>query len=359
MKTIHDYIKEYGKYSFLEKEFNEVDNIIFSMLSYIDFYNIVPMHNEGSIYLKDAAKLVFKKHDKKEINKQIIAVKESTNLLSELAETKRYRNLELLNYEYIVSFDTQFGALCIKLPNKMMYVSFEGTDEFLSGWEEDFRLSYEFPIKAQSLAIDYLNKVVSKNPFSPKIYVGGHSKGGNLALVASMYCKHRVYRKIKWVYSNDGPGLLKNILETNRYKRVAFKFSHIIPEQSMIGMLFESNEDKYVVVKSSKKKYMQHNCATWLVKNNEFEKTELSDYSKNFHESIIAWLNKLNPSQRKEFTTILFSLFKKAEIDDLVELKSTKVTNMIKLLKEMKNISKENREMLLSTFKALYNELKN
>ena len=40
MKNMLDYIEEYGNYSFKEKPFNEVDNLIFSQLAYTDFKNI-------------------------------------------------------------------------------------------------------------------------------------------------------------------------------------------------------------------------------------------------------------------------------------------------------------------------------
>ena len=39
--TILDYIKKYGDYTFLEKEFNEVDNVIFSVLTYVNFDSII------------------------------------------------------------------------------------------------------------------------------------------------------------------------------------------------------------------------------------------------------------------------------------------------------------------------------
>ena len=40
MKNMLDYIEEYGNYSFKEKPFNEIDNLIFSQLAYTDFKNI-------------------------------------------------------------------------------------------------------------------------------------------------------------------------------------------------------------------------------------------------------------------------------------------------------------------------------
>ena len=128
MGTIKDYIANYGKYTFLEKEFNEVDNAIFSSLSYVDFEGIVPGIGEKGITLKEAAELFYKKFTKKEILDNILAVREASLLLKELAESNRYKDLILLNYEYLISNDIQFGAICIKLPDKTMYVSYEGTD---------------------------------------------------------------------------------------------------------------------------------------------------------------------------------------------------------------------------------------
>ena len=356
VKTIYDYVEEYGKYTLLEKEFNEVDNVIFSMLSYNDWFNIVPEIGQGTITLKEAAEIFFKKRNLKSIEKSILAIKEGTNLLKKIYNTKRYKDLILLNYEYQITFDIQFGALCIKLPDHTMYVSFEGTDNFLSGWEEDFLMSYQFPVPAQREAIKYLNKVVKF--FGPRVYVGGHSKGGNLALVSSMYCRGSVFRKINWIYSNDGPGLRKKELESRRYDRVINKFSHIVPNESFIGMLFCSYDD-YVVIKSAKKKYIQHNCMNWLVDGNRFQRAELSEFSKRFHKAITSWLDKQDDAKKEEFIRIFFSIFKQVEITDLNDIIKAKITNMMKILKGMKNISKENRVLLTSTLKEFYHEWKN
>ena len=356
MKTIYDYVDEYGKYTFLEKEFNEVDNIIFATLSYNDFFNIVPGIGEGSITLKEATEEFLKRRNIKDAEKNIIAIREAAALLKKIYNTKRYKDLKLLNYEYQITFDIQFGALCIKLPDHTMYVSFEGTDNYLSGWEEDFYIAYKFPVPAQREAIRYLNRVVKF--FGPRVYVGGHSKGGNLALVSSMYCRGSVFRKINWIYSNDGPGLRKKELESKRYDRVVQKFSHIVPNESFIGMLFYSYDD-YVVIKSAKKKYIQHNCMNWEVDDNRFKRAELSEFSKKFHRAILNWLDKLDDDKKEEFVKVFFSIFKQVEITDLNEIRQAKITMMMKILKGMKNISKENRELLTSTLKDFYHEWKN
>ena len=356
METITDYLKKYGKYTFLEKEFNEVDNTILSILAYIDFTDIVPEIDCGSITIKEASNLFYKLHNKKEIKKNIIAIRAAENILKDIANTNRFGNLELLNYENQVSFETQFGAICIKLPNKTMYVAYEGTDANLSGWKEDFMMSYDFPIRAQELAVEYLNMVSSI--FGPKLYVGGHSKGGNLALVASMYCKSRVFRKIKKVYNNDGPGLREKEFNSNRYRRVALnKYMHIIPSESFFGLLY-TNDDNFTVIKSTKKKLFQHDATTWVVENDHFKKDKLSNFSIRARKTMNAWLDGLNDKEKKEFTNTLFSIFKKAEINDLLEIKASIIPNMIRILKETKNISRENRKFLSITFKKLYQEWK-
>ena len=350
-KILVDYLKDYGKYTFYEREFNEVDNVVLSVLSYVDFSGIVPMIDYGTITIKDASDIFYKKYTKKELDKDIISIREASYLLKEIAKTKRFKDLELLNYEKQVTFDSQFCALCIKLPHRTMYVSYMGTDNYVSSWKEDFMLAYEFPIKAQKVAIEYLNMV--SGLFGPKLYVGGHSKGGNLALVASMYCHNYVYRKIKHVYSNDGPGLRLSEYDTNRFKRINYKYTHIVPGESVFGLLLKQ-PDNYIVIKSIKKKFFQHNALNWVVDGDHFERCKLSTFSKKMKHAFDNWIDNTNDSERKEFTEILFSILKKAGITDLKDVKANVVANMIKILKETKNISKENRKYLMEVFKDLY-----
>ena len=100
------------------------------------------------------------------------------------------------------------------------------------GWEEDFKLSYEFPVPAQTDAIKYLNKNISL--FDKKVIVCGHSKGGNLSLVGSMYTNFLKRTKIKEIYSFDGPGLRKKEFLSKRFKQTEKKYKHFICNQSMI-----------------------------------------------------------------------------------------------------------------------------
>ena len=63
MANMMDYLLWRGDLSFKQAEFNEVDNLIFSELVYVDFDGIVPSLNEDkSITLKEASKIFFEHH---------------------------------------------------------------------------------------------------------------------------------------------------------------------------------------------------------------------------------------------------------------------------------------------------------
>lgn len=355
MGTIKDYLNEYGNYTFLEKEFNEVDNVILSLLSYVNFGGIVPGTRFGKVTLKDAAEKYYKSYSKKEIDSNLISVRHSIYLLKDLAKTKRFQDLLLYNYRYEVTFDMQFGALCIMLPTKNVYVSFEGTDSYVSGWKEDCMFTYMFPTNTQKEAVNYLNKVIGV--LSHKIYVGGHSKGGNLALVASMYCKPIIRHKIINVFSNDGPGLRQREFESKEYKRILPKLVTYVPKYSLVGMLL-SHSDKYIVVDSENKSILQHDATSWIVEGDKFKRSEISEFSKKVEKGVVSWLEKLDDSKREDFVTNLFSILKKADINDLTEIKQSKINSIFKILRETKNLDKETRTMLMDGFKDLYEELK-
>ncbi len=355
MKTIYDYLKQYGDHTFLEKEFNEIDSVILSLISYVDFYGIVPDFYEGKIPLKEASKIFFTKNSEKEIEQNIFSVKRAIHLLQKLENTKRFGDLLLYNYEYKVTFDMQFGALCILLPNHSMYVSFEGTDQHISGWEEDCMFAYQFPTKAQKEAIIYLNKAVGI--FSPKCYVGGHSKGGNLAIVSAMYCKKRVRRKIKAIYNNDGPGLRKNEFMSKEYQKILPKLKTFVPKESFIGMLL-NHDTNYHVVDSKSKKFLQHDAMSWIVEDDHFKVAKISGFSKKVEKGMANWLTKMNDQDLEKFFDAFFTVLKKAEITDLSEFKKAKLNTTVKIIKEMKSMNKETKETILSCFKSIIEEMK-
>ena len=154
--NLFSYVDKYGDKSFDEVSFNEVDNAVFSSLSYISFDGIVSDNRYNKITIRDASNKYFKLHS--DTKKYILVVKQAVKLLRYIKDTKRYGDLYLYNYVYDAGVERQFSAVTIELNSRLVYVSFEGTDHLVSGWKEDFMMTYKFPIPSQRKAINYINR---------------------------------------------------------------------------------------------------------------------------------------------------------------------------------------------------------
>lgn len=344
--NIIDYVEYFGDYSFKERPFNEVDNIIFSCLAYVDFNGILP--ESRKILTIEEAYIIFKDTYKPR-KKEMLAVKNANALFEKVSKSKRFKDIGLLNYKYMGDDVSQFSAITFMLDKKNYYVAFEGTDSLLSGWEEDCKMAYHFPVEAQVLAKNYLDKNFTMKKCN--IIVGGHSKGGNLALVSSMYANYFVKKKIKSIYSNDGQGLRKAQIESKFYQKIESKYIHIIPNYSIVGLLLR-HKDNYVVVKSSKKGFLAHDLLTWQVSYDHLEKDLLSRSSKVFDEGFTKWLDNYDDEKRKLFVTEVFKIMKENGIKDLMEinLKKELILNIIKQSKEINPLVKE---MTIELFKVI------
>ena len=95
---------------------------------------------------------------------------------------------------------------------------------------------------------------------------------------------------------------------------------------------------------------MQHDALSWIVEDDHFRKTKISAFSQKIEKGISNWLDKRNDKQRKDFVDNLFN--------DFTEFKKSKLEGTIKIIKEAKNMDKETRNMLLSCFKELIEEMK-
>lgn len=342
--NLFSFIDKYSDYSFDEVTFNEVDNVIMSMLSYLNLEGIVSRNSINPKRLSVVGEEFFNKYTSKE--KNIRAIKNAIKILRYIKDTKRYRDLLLYNYEYKFSGDNQFGALTIEINKDLIYVSFEGTDHLIGGWKEDFMMSYMFPVPSQKLAINYINR---KFLFTKKkIILGGHSKGGNLAMVAGMYANVFVKNKIVSIYSNDGLGLLKEQFNSKKYKNIEYKLVSIVPNYSVIGLMLNHRTD-IEIIKSFRKSVLSHDPTTWVVNDLKFERTELSSFGKKFDAKLLEWLESYEIDERKTFVMQLFEIFDRAKIVSLLDVMDNKKL-IIKLIIESKELDKDTKTMLKDLF---------
>jgi len=330
--SIFDYINKYKNKDFLELPFTEIDNLILSLLPYIDFTNVVPAFYKNYISLNEATKILEKNKNRG------LFIRNAYKLIYAMKDTKRYGNILLGNYMKVINDEMQFGALTIKLSDKSIFIAYAGTDTSIVGWEEDFKLAYLYPGASQKYALIYLNKTV--NLFSKKIRIGGHSKGGNLAICAAMNSKFYIRKKIIAIYNNDGPGFLKEQVESKAYKKIKSKINMFVPEESIIGMILYHQEN-YVVIKSRGFNIIQHDAFNWMCENTKFKRTKLSKRSKNLEIRITEKLESIKIEERIKIVNSLFLLFKDNNIKDTKDIKIKKILNLIKSFNKLDKPTKD------------------
>lgn len=355
MSNIITYLNFRGDLDMKAYPFNEVDALILSELSYIRFENIVPSVGEkGDISISDAAKKYIKSKGKeREFYERF------ENLLDILAISPRYSNLMISNYVSDTNIDErqQFSAIHIEINPFLTFIAFRGTDETLIGWREDCDMSYMMPVPAQIASVNYVNKT-AKGMFR-KYIIGGHSKGGNLAIYSSVFCEQGIQNKISDVYSFDGPGFNQTMIDENGYQRIKERIHAYVPESSVVGMLME-HEEIYQVVKSEEVAFMQHDGFTWCINGTKFETIESTDeFSNGLNILLKLWLDKIEHSERKMFVDAVFDVFEAGGIENVMDFKEINIHTATAMIKAAANLPKDQRETVGKLIKLLIDESKN
>lgn len=328
MGTLFDYVKWRGDLNFTEAPFNEVDSLIFSLISYIDFEGIVSeMHGGPRVPIRSAANAYFSKNpDFKKISVGLIVPKDIVKLFRALKDCKRFRNVELSAYVNRIDQEKQmqFSAITVFPGDDSMVVAYRGTDDTIVGWKENFNMSFLPVVPAQAAAAEYLDLAAKENSDYSSIRLTGHSKGGNLAVFAAVNCSADVKGKLINVWSNDGPGFNQNILEDEDYIELRPIIQSFVPENAVVGMLLEHDEN-YTVVKSRQKGMLQHDGLSWEVMGGSFvHLKELSNESKRLDKVLKEWVREMTPEQLEQFTDALFQVLSADNALTLTDLVSVR-----------------------------------
>lgn len=335
-----DYLNWRGDLTLEADPFNEVDNLILAYLSYAKLEGAVPAPGEGEITIQEAAARFFALHTEEEIKKDKSFVRKAPYLLQMAAESERFGHAKLCSFVDHVDTEKeiQFAALEIRLDDGTSYISYRGTDDTIVGWKEDFRLCNGV-VPAEQEAAAYLQLVGSMH--ERPLRIGGHSKGGNLAIYASADCGYVLQDRIEAIYNNDGPGLSAELLMDERLQRILPKIVRIIPESSVIGMLLEHKAEP-LIIKSSSSGVMQHDGLSWQVMGNHFERAgELSSSAKVFDTSIRSWINGIEPAKRTVFIDDLFSVLEASGCETLTELQNSGLKAFTQMLRAMEKLEPE------------------
>ena len=351
MGNIMDYISWRGDLSFEQSQFNEVDNLILACFSYVNLDGISAVTKQKGIGLKKLTKEFMKLHTMKELEADKSFIRLAPFMMMEMAKSVRFGKCVVRNYvnDIVTEAEQQFAAMEIVLEDGTSYVSFRGTDDTIIGWKEDFNLSTGV-VPAQKRAIEYLQKISEHT--DGMLRVGGHSKGGNLAIYGSVMCKS-AHEKILEIYSNDGPGFSREFQELPEMKEMMPKIIRIIPEYSIIGTLLE-HEKEPVIVASSSKGLLQHDGFSWevqgpaLVRRDSLNKTALR-----FIEILHKWIDGMDTEQKRLLIEDLFATLQASGYENLSEVQSVGLKSLAAMVKRVEKFAPESRGMMQELLTAI------
>jgi len=300
--NVQSYVREYGSRPLTEIPFNTLDSLALSQLVYIPMEGLCDRQGETTV-----RKLWFDASLTYLDPFPTFYMRKCYTFLQTCAAAERYAQLKISNYINHVDPDqeTQFCACTFTLPDGTCFIAFRGTDLSMTGWKEDFNMSF-MTVPAQREAVAYVERTAKGN--RGPILLGGHSKGGNLALFAACHVSDAVRARIRQVYSFDGPGVDKPTLDGKGYRAIHSRVESWVPQSSVVGMLLCYHPD-YLVVKSSAIGLMQHDAFTWHVQNGAFvQLQELNLTTRVANEALNRWLDQRSAQERQFMVDVIFQI---------------------------------------------------
>jgi hypothetical protein len=332
--NIFDYLDWRGDLTFGQSPLNEVDAYILCKLGCPDFTGIIPA--DGAVTVTEAADRYFGAHGDGAINLGLFISPYVVPMIRRLPGTARFGTLRVGGFVNIVDpdRDEQFSALTVTLPDGTRVVTFRGTDDTIVAWKEDFLISVEDIIPAQKHAESYLAREAARGP-GPLI-VGGHSKGGNLAVYAALRAAPEVQDRILTVYNFDGPGFRQDLSRTPEYARIRQKLHTVVSQHAMVGMLLH-HENDCTIVKSDQIGMAAHDGFRWEVLGTQFVRCpDYSIGSKAFETAISDIAGRMDTEKRMAFIDELFSVLTSTGAVTLSDLTAHRLRQAAEIAQRMR-----------------------
>ena len=338
---IINYLEQYKDTSLKEMPFNEIDALAMSMVSYVPFDELdIKRSLFKPSYLLEKLEQFVPPLDYGERKLKYLTV------LKLVCQSKRFDHLYFTDFkkERDTISDKQFQAITI-LFNKYIYISYCGTDSTTLGWKEDFNMAYLETVPSEISAIKYANAILNKFWFR-KVYLGGHSKGGRLAISAAKGLINK--KRIAAIFSFDAPNFPATCYNQD-YKKIDSLIVAYTPNESIIGRLMPEYHQKRII-KSTNSLLMQHDSFSWVINDRSFVyENSYTEKSTRIVDTINHALTTYNDELKNQFIDTLFDFLERLNVETLPNEKDMLpflVRKAPLLLSEWKNTSKENRSVI-------------
>lgn len=393
------YLLEYKDKSFREAPFSEVDALLLSQLSYLKLDGVVPGFSKRPAMTWREVK-AHPRYD--HLFSDPVFGPRYRKITEIVADSRRYGSIRLNYYAdwFHREQEAQFAAVTFFLGEHSIFVSFRGTDETLVGWKEDFNMSYMKSVPAQRRALAYLKGAARyarqsreedrgercgedahgtghwggsgegeertdrpggsgrQEAAKLRIVLGGHSKGGNLAVYAAANAPGELQRSIRRVYSFDGPGFQKNFCEKPGFRRIEDRYCKIVPDQSVVGMML-ANYKKYRVVSSYRAGVVQHDLMNWKIRDGKFVYRKDVYRRSSIRTTILnAWVNSLTREQIAVFVETLYELLGATRAGNVYELMKKPFGVVRTVLRAFRGLEKDRRQAFWEIVRRLFDAVR-
>ncbi len=350
MTDMLDYISWRGDLPLSADGFNEADGAVLSRFAYIPFEYFPNPPAGGLVTVKDLAEQALTDESLVRDGRWKLRDRE---LMAAMAGSRRFGELEA---GYCFSrFDekvqTQFSAVTVKLSPECHFAAFRGTDNTIVGWKEDLNMSYLCPIPGQETAVEYTRRLAALVP--GRLILGGHSKGGNLAVYAGAFCGGDVQSRVDAVYNYDGPGFFDDILRDPGYRAVCGRIRTFVPQFSVVGMLL-GRDEKSTVVHSAENGLHQHDMYSWEVLGPGFVHLGTVTGGSKFVDSALkGWIAQMTPEQFELFADTIYKVMADTNARTLHQMRENLLDTILSIARSVGDMDEGTRRAVVECVKLL------
>ncbi len=317
---LFDYVNTYKNELLSEANINYLDLLVFSELSYFDWqdealglplseaipYSTYSLLYRGNQRIEEAA------HKEKLITPFYL---EDLRLAHAVAEAPRYRKVFVLAFDEDFIFGSkQFAGLALMF-NDLTIICFRGTDETATGWNESLSLSLQSPIPAQRDAATFMETIMSQT--NGPVIACGHSKGGNLAVYASIQlAEHHPQEaaRLAAIANFDGPGMPESMRSQAGYDRISHLISVFVPKSSVVGNVHVHPDGSVMYIESKMPFVAQHYVHHWKTEGAHFLQAKQTMSGRIGSAGLYALIHYVNDFGKKIIIAAIFLIPKLIEL---------------------------------------------
>lgn len=341
--------------SFAERPPSRVDSLVLSQLSYVQLtsdavpawgWQGLPVHELWRADWLDA------------MTSHMYDPPGAKRLLAALAASPRFRDVRI--FKYVMQIDhlteMQFSAMAFQLAPDMTYIAYRGTDNTIVGWKENLNMAFQVQVPSQAQALHYFERIAGRVP--GRLWLGGHSKGGNLAIYTSMTCDPELRDRIECCFSHDGPGFTSVMRAELEPEGPMVPVDKTVPKSSVFGMLFDQGDQDALVVRSVSSGFAQHDPLSWEVDGLDFVIEERLGRTASYVDSSLnAWIRRASLAERQRFVEAVFAIMCANDATYTHEIRTNWRTTIPTMARAAIDLNPPERETLFHQVFELIKEL--